>query len=109
MSLPEEIYSSFLLLGLNMFSLAKRFHGKGSPVSKDISVFRILHSAAKSMRENLSSGSEDLGSVLAVHRACLLVQSNLTASPLSPSCGKSLIRSSCRSCLQHYAPPSSCT
>ena len=58
MPLPEEIYSSFLLLGLNMFSLAKRFHGKGSPVSKDILVPRILHSAAKPMRENLSSYSQ---------------------------------------------------
>ena len=35
--LPEEIYSSLLfLLKLTMFSLAKHFQGKGSPVSKDI-------------------------------------------------------------------------
>src|SRR3954471_1306295 len=56
--LPKEIYSSSLfLLMLIMFSLAKRFQGKDSPVSKDILVSKILHSVAKPMRKNLSSYS----------------------------------------------------
>src|SRR3954465_9980462 len=57
--LPEEIYSSFLLLlKVTMFSLAKRFQVKGSPVLKDIFVSGILHSVAKPMCENLSSYSQ---------------------------------------------------
>src|ERR1044071_3873284 len=57
MPIPEEIYSSFLFLSVT-YSLAKRFHGTCSPVSKDIPVSKILHSAPKPMRRNFNSYSQ---------------------------------------------------